>query len=178
MTTQTEDPPHRRSAGAQRQQLFEQFFRQHYAPAVRYGVRRGLGESDAKEVAADALKVVWQKFPSPDDSTVPFLYVTCRNLVMHVQRDGRRRNQAESRARAAHDFNAGREEPARDQTDRVRSAVEELGDPACEIIRLLYWDGLAASQVAAIMNSTEQAIWARASRARRKLANLLEGTPS
>lgn len=174
MTTQTEDPPHRRSSETNRQELFERFFLQHYGPTVGYGVRRGLGESDAKEVAADALKVVWQKFPAPDDSTIPFLYVTCRNLVMHSQREGRRRGEAESRARTALAFENGRTGLG-GHADLVRTAVWKLGEPDREVIRLLYWDGLSAAHVALIMNSAEKAIWARASRALLQLAHVLEG---
>lgn len=173
MTTQTEDPPGRRWHATSRQEDFEQFFREHHHAAIRYGIRRGLSENDAKEVAADALRIVWQKCPTLDDSAIPFLYQTCRNLLQHVHRAKLRRLDAENRARRHQEFENTRA-AASDEASRLQDAVDSLGDPGTELIRLLYWDGLAAAQVAAIMNSTEQAIWAQASRYRRKLATLLK----
>lgn len=174
MTTQTEDPPDRQWRSTSRQEMFEQFFREHHLAAIRYAIRRGLVESDAKEIAADALRVVWQKCQTIDESAIPFLYQTCRNLVQHVYRERLRRTQAENRARRHQEFATTRTTPS-DEASRLHDAVASLGDPGTEIIRLLYWDGLPAAQVAIITNSTEQAVWAQASRSRRKLAQILKG---
>lgn len=174
MTIQTEDPPEVDRSSHNRQELFEKFFRQYHNPAIRYGIRRGLSDSDAREVAADAMRIVWQKCELLDESAIPFLYKTCWNLVQHVYRDRLRRFDAESRARQHHEFSSTRE-AAKDDAEHLREAVNSLGEPGSEIIRLLYWDGLTAAQVAAVTNRTEQAVWAQASRSRRKLAKILKG---
>ncbi|MEE1621630.1 RNA polymerase sigma factor [Zafaria sp. J156] len=172
MTTEIDDPPVGRPPESTRCRDFERFFAAHHVPAIRYGLRRGLSEADAKEVAADALQVVWEKCPVLVDSAVPFLYRACRNLLLHALRSGRRRTEAEDRARRAFVIaDAGHDAEA---LDHVRDAVDALGEPAREIIRLLYWDGLTAAQAAAVVGSTEQAVWAQASRARRQLARILK----
>ncbi|MFJ2618890.1 RNA polymerase sigma factor [Glutamicibacter sp. NPDC087344] len=175
MSTQTEDPPEVERSVQSRQEHFEKFFHQHHDRAVRYGIRRGLSESDAREVAADALRIVWQKSERFDESAIPFLYKTCWNLVQHAYRDRLRRFEAESRVLQDHEFHTTRKATEGD-AEQIREAVLSLGEPGSEIIRLLYWDGLTAAQVAAITNRTEQAVWALASRSRRKLAKILKGT--
>lgn len=174
MISKTEDPPEVDSQPTGRQELFEKFFHQHYEPAIRYGIRRGLSDCDAGEVAADAMRIVWQKCELIDDSAIPFLYKTCWHLLQHVYRDRLRRFEAESRARQHHEFNITRESHE-DESESLRDAVNSLGEPGSEIIRLLYWDGLTAAQVAVVTNRTERAVWAQASRSRRKLAKILKG---
>ncbi|WP_345473235.1 sigma-70 family RNA polymerase sigma factor [Glutamicibacter ectropisis] len=175
MITQTEDPPEVSRSSPNRQELFEKFFHQHHEQAIRFGIRRGLSDCDAREVAADAMRIVWQKCELLDDSAIPFLYKTCWHLVQHAYRDRLRRFDAEVRARRQHEFSSTRERADEDM-QALRDAVMSLGEPGSEIIRLLYWDGLTAAQVAAVTNHTEQAVWAQASRSRRKLAKILKGT--
>ena len=174
MRTQAVNPPDGRTAPSVRRDQFEVFFRDHHQSAIRYSMRRGLNESDAKEVAADALRIVWQKSPAVDDTALPFLYRTCRNLLVHALRDQQRRTAAETRVQEKLAFETDR---AADDDDghRVREALDALGDPGAELLRLHYWEVLTAAQAAVALNRTEQAVWALASRSRRRLARILEG---
>lgn len=174
LTLHTVGPPDCRSTTTARQRQFEIFFRDHHEAAIRYGLRRGLDDGDAKEVAADALRIVWQKCPDFDDRAIPFLYRTCRNLLMHAYRARQRRSEVEERIREQRRFELDRGDQP-DDGQRVREALESLGDPGAELLRLLYWDGLTAAQAAEALGRTEQAAWALASRSRKKLARILEG---
>lgn len=156
----------RSEVDVRRVELFREFFTRYYSAATGYCVRRGLPEEDAREVASDAFNVVWLKIEHPDETTVPFLYRTCRNLLLHSIRSRQRR---EATQKSAVLENSRRESTYGANHDALWNAVLALPELQQEVIYLLYWDGLSASQTAEVLGSTESAVWAHSSRARRKM---------
>lgn len=70
---------------------FEAVFATCYWPVVAYGVRRGLQEATARDVAADALTVAWRRRRDiPPDAPLPWLYGTAAKLVANEHRRARR----------------------------------------------------------------------------------------
>lgn len=117
-----------------RVELFRAFFTRYYSAATGYCVRRGLTEEDAREVASDAFNVVWLKIEQPNESTVPFLYRTCRNLLLHSVRSRQRR---ETINRSSALEQARRENSSSANFDELWKSVRSLPEMQQEVIYLL-----------------------------------------
>lgn len=154
-----------------REAVFRQMFASDFSRVVRYVERQLSDHAAAEDVAAEVFRVAWEKLDASDPFRLPWLIRT----AMHKTRDYQRR---QYRGAAAVDALArfSEEQPATiEHLDRIAlyDAMTHLSAKDREIVRLTYWDGLSAGEVAEVLRMREGAIWTRLHRARARLRESL-----
>lgn len=142
---------------------------------LRYALRRASPE-DAEDVVADTYLVAWRRrdvVPDPPEELL-WLYGVARRQLANRRRSLARLHRL--RLRIAHEPVVSVAEP--DDGDlraiEVREALGRLPGADAEVLRLLAWEGLSQREAAAVLGATENAVALRASRARRRLASMLD----
>jgi len=139
---------------------------------TRYALRRAASAADAEDVVAETFLVAWRRrdtVPEPPDDLL-WLYGVARNTLSNVTRGERRRDRLRGRIAA--------EPPAAPAPDgdglgaAVRDALSHLPPDDAELLLLIAWEELSHRELAAVFETTENAIALRASRAKRRLAGL------
>jgi len=152
---------------------FESFYRQHYNLVLRFAERRLADRETAREVCAESFVIAWKKFDPIVPLSLAWLYGTTRNLIGDVYRRERRdrRLLVQLRAHASIRWSV-------QEFDGLSSAMQCLNEKDREALQLTYWEGLSAAEVGVVLKCTEQAAWARISRAKRTLRREIERASS
>ncbi len=157
-------PPTRRG-----EDWFTATYAAHYAPIVKYGLRR-LGDTDASvELAQEVFVVAWRRRAEVPDHSLPWLYGVARRLLANRRRA--------DRGRPAHvpllGHEAGNDQHAAEhaaaELAAVRTAITALSDKDQEILRLIGWEELSVSEAATVLGCTRATAAVRLHRARRRL---------
>ena len=114
-------------------------------------------------------------FRAPED--VPWLFGVARHQLANARDDPRvavRDSGSYSRGSAPRSVR-GRRDP---RVDALRDALRRLPDADAGVLRLLAWEGLSQREAAVVLGTSENAVALRASRARRRLAELLDRFPT
>jgi RNA polymerase sigma-70 factor (ECF subfamily) len=149
-------------------------------PAVsRYALRRTPSSADAEEVVAETFAVAWRRRHDMPDvaAALPWLYAVARRVLANGRRSARRWDRLQAKAgglRAAEPANP--DQIADGQP--IRDALARLPEADAELLRLLAWEQLSHAEAALVLDTTENAVALRASRARRKLAEMLDDRSS
>jgi len=133
-------------------EAFEAVFAACFWP-VAYGIRRGLQEATARDVAADTLTVAWRRRRDiPPDAVLPWLYGTAAKLVANEHRRVRRATGLHHRLitlagdpGVAEDMAAGVD--AADRLTRVGLALRRLSTADREVLLLHTWEGLTGADL-------------------------------
>ena len=145
-----------------------------------YGLcRRMLGRED---LADDVSQEVWMRViamredPVELENPIGYIVRIARNLCLDT-----RKSAYEVRAREAVDFDdstttpsAGHREDAIDE-ETVRAALDEMPEAYREILQLNIYGGFSLEEIAEQTGSTPEATWQRASRARKRLREIVAG---
>lgn len=161
---------------------FERLYREH-AQAIHAYCARRTGPEEAKDATADVFAVMWRRFAEVPqaDETLPWLYGVARNVLRDRARSIRRRD------RLIVKIGSQPTELAEDpeiqvvrssEHERILAAMEKLPELDREVLRLVEWEGLSRSQVAAALFVSRAAIDKRITRAHKKLARHLGVTPA
>src|SRR5215204_3406289 len=131
-------PPSRRG-----EDWFTAAYAAHYAPIVKYGLRR-LGDTDASvELAQEVFVVAWRRRAEVPDYSLPWLYGVARRLLANRRRADR--NRPVHVPLLSHD--AGNDQHAAEgaavELAVVRTAIAALSDKDQEILRLVGWEELS-----------------------------------
>jgi RNA polymerase sigma-70 factor (ECF subfamily) len=160
--------------------MFEQL-----APRVFAYARRHCDRAAAQDVVSDTFMVAWRRWSDVPADALPWLLVVARNVIASRRRRDRRHG-------ALLDSLAGVERLAAPATgadqsvverDGLLSALAELTDLEREAVLLVAWDGLRNADAARVAGCSQRAFEVRLSRARARLARLIqtpvsvEGTP-
>ena len=143
---------------------FDRLYRDH-AEAVRAYARRR-APSIAEDVAAETFLVCWRKLDDVPRQALPWLYAVARNVLANERRRQERLEPAE-RIDVA--------EPALPSDPVLAAAFARLSDDDREILCLVAWEGLGFGDVSAALGCSRVACRVRFHRARRRLAELLDG---
>lgn len=164
----------------ERRQRFEELATSLIEPLRRYLARR-TDPDTAEDVLSDTLLVLWRRIdhvPAGDEAR-PFAYAVAKNCLANAERSARRQGRVAGRIIAV--------DPPRESTDE--SDRPDQGDPALhealarlrpdeqELLRLWAWEQLTPAQIATVLELTPNAVSIRLHRAKRKLADLLGGSP-
>ena len=158
----------------ERRKRFEELFRSH-ADAVRgYALRRtSLDEVD--DVVAETFLIAWRRFDDIPANAGPWLLGVARRVLSN-------RRRSDNRVVSLSDRLAERERRrppmVTDDTDlrlTIEAALEQLPDKEREALRLLAWDGLSTADVAVVLGCTRATLAVRMHRARRRLAQIIDG---
>jgi RNA polymerase sigma-70 factor (ECF subfamily) len=148
------------------------------APRVFAYARRHCDRTGAQDVVSETFMVAWRKSGDLPPDPLPWLLVVARNVISNRRRRDRRHD-------ALLDSLAGVERLAArpagaDQTvverDALISALAELTDLEREAVLLVAWDGLRNAEAARVAGCSQRAFEVRLSRARARLARLLQTT--
>lgn len=140
-----------------------------FADAVfRYAVRRTANAADAEDVLAETFAICWRRLAEvPPGRELPWLYGVARRVVANQRRSrgrlDRLRARLESEPVAAVVDLPGEEGRARDVLDQLSEADQEL-------LRLALWEQLTPSEIAVVLGVSENAVYIRLHRARRRFA--------
>jgi len=147
-------------------QSFAAFFRENYSLVLGVADRRLSSRQDAEEVAADAFRLAWENHQAGGELSVPWLYVTVRNLVGNEYRRRDRRKALSEKVADELRLNSSRDEPLYSD---VHDALDRLAPPYREILIVTYWDQLTSHEAAGVLGLSSVAVRARLMRARRML---------
>lgn len=155
---------------------FEALFARAGDPVLRYLLRRAPG--DAEDVAAETFVVAWRRrrdVPEPPDDLL-WLYGVARKQLANNARGRRRveRLRARLKHERAPEVTTASADGDSDRSLAVRAALAALSPADAELLRLLVWEELSQRDAAAVLGISENAVALRASRARKRLAALLD----
>jgi len=143
----------------------------------RYALRRAASSADAEEVVAETYAIAWRRrwsIPAGDEA-VPWLYGVARRVLANQRRGGYRWERLVGRI-GGHRPVTPLPGPAPDsivERQPVLDALARLAPADAEVLRLISWEQLSHAEVALALGTSENAVALRASRARRKLVELL-----
>lgn len=157
---------------------FDTLFRSHHLQVLAYCMRR-VDRADAEEVAAEVFTVAWRRLGDvpPGDRALPWLYGIARHTIANQWRANRRRRNLAAKLRGLRAT-----EPAppdlvvvqRLEDRRLVAALSTLSSADQEVLRLAIWEKLSHRDIGEVLGCSEQAVGQRISRARKKLARVLE----
>ena len=149
---------------------FEALYRAHASSVRAYARRRLTSEALADDVVSDVFLVVWRRLGEVPPQPRPWLYGIARRALANRRRGEARAIALRERITSERrDGTAG----AADESGRVLRALARLSEPDRELLLLVAWEGLAASDVAEALDARPGTIAVRLHRARRRLADAL-----
>ncbi len=140
---------------------------------ARFALRRSPTTADADDVVSETFLVAWRRrgtVPEPPEDVL-WLYGVARNVLANAGRSARRVERLRARLAAEPAPAAARRASAARRG--VAQALRRLPAPDAELLCLLAWEELSHAEAAVVLDSTENAVALRASRARRSLRALL-----
>jgi RNA polymerase sigma-70 factor, ECF subfamily len=152
---------------------FEALFHQHADAVLAYAIRRSDADT-AEEVVAETFAVAWRRLDVVPDPALPWLLGVARRVLANERRS---RGRAEALAlRLVREPVASSADPADEVDARMstHAALEGLRPAEREVLELLAWEGLSASQAAAVLGCSRAAIAVRMHRARRRFHRLFD----
>lgn len=146
--------------------------------------RMGFDQATASDLAQDIFVRAWRhrgSFDPLQGTVIGWLFGIARNVALtEWRRSGRRPTEFVDEGaldRISTPDDASHFLEREQQRDRLHRALQELSDADRTAIALSYIDGLSAPEAAALLNCRADAYRARLTRARRRLAAVLEKTP-
>lgn len=126
----------------------------------------------AEDLAIEAFTLGWEKHRAGTAITVRWLLATARNLVGNeYQRRDRMQHLLE---RVAMEELTNTSYGTDEESEELRLAMSRLRPLDALVLRLTYWDGFSAAEVAQFLDCTTSAVWMRLTRARASLRGLLQ----
>lgn len=150
---------------------FEALYARFADPVFRYAVRRTDNTADAEDVLAETFAVCWRRLGDvPSGKELPWLYGVARRVLANQRRALGRIDRLRGRLEA---------EPAKDVDPPAEegSALDVLGslsEADQEVLRLSLWEELAPAEIAVALGISENAVYIRLHRARRRFARRFE----
>jgi RNA polymerase sigma factor (sigma-70 family) len=141
---------------------FEEFYRLHYNAVLRYAERRIDFES-APEVSAETFVIACRKYDRESPFGVSWLYKTAHHLIGTKYRKRARDVKLLERLMESELLRDSQWNVLESDFDEVFASLSHNEQ---EVLRLTYWEGLTAVEVAEVLGSSEQAVWKRISRAK------------
>ncbi len=138
---------------------------------------RRVGPESAADIVQETYLVAWRRPQDVPANALPWLLAVARRVVLREWRSSSRREALATRVAfaTAREQNASQSE---DANAEVLAAVERLPPNDREVLALVYWDGLSASEAATVLGCTQTALRVRLHRARRRLSGSLETEPA
>jgi DNA-directed RNA polymerase specialized sigma24 family protein len=138
----------------------------HRAALLRYGLRRLDDHTAAEDLVAETFVVVWRRWdalPSRDEELF-WLYGIAGRLEGHL----------------AFERELDQETPrySKEDVEELMEALGALTADEQELIQLFYWEKLTHREIGLVLKCSEKAAGIRLSRARKRLRDLLNGTPA
>jgi RNA polymerase sigma-70 factor, ECF subfamily len=148
---------------------FRALYAQAYGPLRRWALHRGITGADADDVVAETFTIAWRRCDDiPPDAAIPWLYGVARNVARnHARRE--RKHAALARVAPRDVATPAPDEPF--DTRVMRAALDSLRADDREVLRLVAWDGVDASQLPLALGCSAGAARVRLHRARQRFAD-------
>jgi RNA polymerase sigma-70 factor (ECF subfamily) len=156
--------------------LYDQHFRQVYA----YAVSRA-GRQLAEEVVSEVFLITWRRLADVPVPALPWLLTVARNVVIDQSRAAARRQSVAAELKAwTSEPQAASADVADQVTERLTmlTALATLSEADRELVTLLAWHGLTPRQAAQVVGCSTPTLFVRLHRARRRLADAMDGAES
>ncbi|GAA1496964.1 RNA polymerase sigma factor [Paeniglutamicibacter kerguelensis] len=150
------------------EERFSDFYRRHYWMVLRFAERRLSSHETSRDIASETFRIAWTKFQDAEPGGLAFLYLTCKNLIGNEYR--RQLRVAALDVTLQHGAGASNTE---DHAVALREAMLKMREAEREVLYLTYWEEASAEQLAKTLGCSQDAAWARVSRARKSLKNIL-----
>jgi RNA polymerase sigma-70 factor, ECF subfamily len=149
---------------------FETLYRNHVGAVAAYALRRTSREV-AEDVVADTFLVAWRRLDRVPAQPLPWLYAVARRTLANHRRSAARRESLASRLQL--EFRAIPPNPV---DVGLLDALRSLRADDREVLMLVAWEGLTATEAAEALGCSPVACRIRLHRARKRLAAVLETT--
>jgi RNA polymerase sigma-70 factor (ECF subfamily) len=155
-----------------------ELYERHYDEVLGFCARR-IGTTEAEEAAADVFAVAWRRLDEIEWETVrPWLFGIARRVVASRWRSARRQRRLLGRVSSLAPI--PRELPEeqvvrRAEDEEVLNAVRGLKSVDREVLLLAAWEELTAQEIAETLTISVSAAEQRLHRAKRRLAQALQG---
>ncbi|MGH9272507.1 MAG: RNA polymerase sigma factor [Ilumatobacteraceae bacterium] len=149
---------------------FRELFNDTEPAIVAYVRRRCADPTEVADVVAETFLVAWRRLRAvPRGPEALFwLYGTARHVLLNQQRSSFRKRRLLKRFAAHIDRSTVVADPS--PTDElVRAALERIPATDAELLRLVYWEGLAPVEIATMLNTPAPTVRSQLTRARRRL---------
>ena len=147
---------------------FERLFRAEHRSLVAFCYRRVDDVELAQDLAAEVFRVAWSRRTEPRRSERGWLFGIARNLV-----GSEYRKRAVRGSTGQHGLEDDASDPRAANESmhvEVRATIAGLAVEHGDVLRLTYWDGLSAAEIAEVLSVTTPAVWMRLTRARAAFA--------
>lgn len=161
---------------ATRVESFRAIYTAHHGDLWRYCLRRTSTAAEAEDVLGDVFTIAWRRLDDipPDEAARPWLFAVARNhLHNHRRRSSRNREMHLRLVSEAATAAERSPDHVGDRSTDVLDALSRLSEADAEILRLAVWEELPHSEIAAVVDCTENAVAIRIHRARRRLGEHL-----
>jgi RNA polymerase sigma-70 factor (ECF subfamily) len=150
------------------------------APQVRGYARRQVPDGLAEDVVSETFLVLWRRWadaPTAPQQLRPWVFTVARHKILHVREQHGRAAHVVGRVAAMEPTRPGATDPADAlaAADRARRLLAQLPPAESEAMALTVWAGLAPTEAAEVLGCSTTALTSRLSRARARLAVLLDG---
>ncbi len=147
------------------------------APQVRGYARRQLPADQVEDVVAETFVVVWRRWadvPTAPEDLRPWVFGVARNKILHAHEQRGRAVASLGRVAAQEHTRTGHRDPAEAlaSDDRTRRLLALL--PPAEAMALTVWAALTPTEAAQVLGCSPTALTSRLSRARTRLAAVLQ----
>jgi RNA polymerase sigma-70 factor (ECF subfamily) len=159
-------------------QRFAEIFRA-LSPRVHAYARRHGDAAGSQDVTAETFLVAWRRFDQLPADPLPWLLGIARNVLRNQARGDLRRDRlvlALTHSMAQPLRGPGADAAALERA-QLAEALTRLSERDRESLLLVAWDGLTATQAAAVSGCTVNTFARRLSRARARLATALAEPP-
>jgi RNA polymerase sigma factor (sigma-70 family) len=156
--------------GVRDKQQFRAIYEAHHASVCAYFARR-VARDDVEDLAAETFAIAWRKLPRRVEHPLPWLYAVAGKVL------------ANHRRRVARHGAFAPDPATGDPAERIggdrglAAAFAALGERDREALCLVAWEGLSVADAARAAGCSTATFQVRLSRARARLARLLE-TPA
>lgn len=152
---------------------FTELFGRCYDELAAYFARR-VAPSDIEDLVVEVFTITWRRRKDVDPKRARlWLYGVAANVLANYRRSSERRAALTLRIIQERMSATTAKEDERGEGALLLAGLEQLPPNDLEVLLLRVWDGLAISEVAAVLNCTPTAARVRLHRARRKLAAIL-----
>ena len=157
---------------------FRALFGTNFEDVWRFARRRCGSSSDADDIAAQVFAVAWRRRDDAPAETVRlWLFGVARNVLANHHRSddrGRRLRRRLAGERLAPVTGWLGDVATDDRDDRLHRAIGQLNDDDREVLIMRYWDELAVTEIAALLDRTPNAVSMRLHKTRRRLAEVID----
>jgi len=158
---------------------FARLYEELYDDVFAFCARR-VGRQDAADMASEVFATLWRRRQEPKEkSDRAWAFGVARRVVLNEWRSRRRRKRLSDKVRGVR----GRQGPEpemivvrRAQDERVVTALQRLGKKDQEVLMLSEWDSLSPTEISQVLGISLPATHQRLSRARKRLARVVELT--